>query len=295
MSKIRIITDSASDISYEYEKEYNIHIIPFPVVIGDKSYLSRVDFDNEGFYKLMEEHSDDIPKTAQITSFQFDELFKEQFDAGYTDIIFVSINKDGSATYNNAVMAKEQFVEEHPECEGKINIHVFDGVGYSGQYGYPVVCAARMAAEGKRVEDILSYLESELPNRRIYFGIYGLKYAAKSGRIPSAAALVGDALGVKPIMKIWANEIVTAAKCRGEKKLISKMVDMTIEDMEPETEYQVVYGSDEACRDELIAKMTERLGYGPVDTFQIGAAVATNAGPKVAGTIFNVKKELRRV
>ena len=42
MGKIQVITDSASDISYENEKRYDIHIIPFPVVIGEKSYLSRV-------------------------------------------------------------------------------------------------------------------------------------------------------------------------------------------------------------------------------------------------------------
>ncbi len=291
MSNIRIITDSASDISAAEEKEFNIYIIPFPVVIGEKSYLSRIDFDNEGFYQLMETH-DEIPKTAQITSFQFVELFKEQYDAGYTEIIYVSINKDGSSTHNNAVLAKDQFFDEYPECRGKCNIYVFDGIGYSGQYGYPVVVAARMAMENQTITEIVAYLTGILPKRRIYFGIYGLKYAAKSGRIPSAAALVGDAFGVKPIMKIWANEIVTAVKCRGEKKLIAKMVDMTVEDMEPGTEYQIVYGSDEACRDELTERMTERLGYGPTDFFQIGAAVAANAGPKVVGTIFNVKPDL---
>lgn len=110
MSKIRIITDSASDISTAEEQKYNILILPFPVTIGDKSYMSRVDFDNTGFYKLMEENPNELPKTAQITAFQFDELYKEQFDAGYTDIIFVSINKKGSATHDNAVMAKNEFL-----------------------------------------------------------------------------------------------------------------------------------------------------------------------------------------
>ena len=51
--------------------------------------------------------------------------------------------------------------------------------------------------------------------------------------------------------------------------------------------------NDETVRDELTARMTEKVGYGPSDYFQIGAAVASNAGPKVVGTIFNVKKELR--
>ena len=67
MGKIIIMTDSASDISEKEEKELGIKILPFPVVIGGKSYLSRVDFDNEGFYKLMAEN-DDLPKTSQITS-----------------------------------------------------------------------------------------------------------------------------------------------------------------------------------------------------------------------------------
>lgn len=291
MSKLRILTDSASDISVEEEKKYNILILPFSVVLGGKSYVSRIDFDNEGFYKLMAEN-DEIPKTSQITSFQFDEIFKEQFDAGYTDIMYVSINANGSATYANAVRAKEEFFEEHPECKGRFNIYVYDGIGYTGMYGYPVVAAAKMAQEGKTPEEVNEYLADMLPKRRIYFGMYGLKYAAKSGRIPSAAAFVGDALGVKPVMRICDNEIVTAAKCRGEKKLISKIIEMTLEEIEPESEYQIVYGNDEMVRDELIARITEKLGYGPTGYFQIGAAIAANAGPKVVGTIFTIKNEL---
>ena len=82
--------------------------------------------------------NDDLPKTSQITAYQFGEVYKELVEQGYTDIIYVSINKDGSASYANAQMAADQFEEEYPECAGKCNIYVFDGIGYSGQYGYPV-------------------------------------------------------------------------------------------------------------------------------------------------------------
>ncbi len=289
MGKIRLITDSASDINEIDEKKYDIYIIPFPVTIGNKSYLSRIDFDNERFYELIKEYPNEIPKTAQITTFQFDELFKEQMDAGYTDLIFVSINKNGSATNNNAVMAKEQFFDEHPEYKGKGTINVFDGIGYSGQYGYPVIKAAEMAKNGTELSEILNYLTDILPKRRIYFGIYELKYAAKSGRIPSAAALVGDALGVKPVMRICDNEIVTAVKCRGEKKLITKITEITKNEIEEGSEYQIVYGSDSEVKDDLAKKMTEAVGYPPTGFFQIGAAITANSGPRVVGTIFNIK------
>lgn len=68
MGKIQIITDSASDISKEAEQKYNLDVISYSVVIGDQTYTSRVDFDNEGCYKLMEEN-DGIPMTSQITAF----------------------------------------------------------------------------------------------------------------------------------------------------------------------------------------------------------------------------------
>ena len=108
MGKIQIVTDSVSDISMESEKKYDIHVIPFPVVIGDQSYLSRVDFDNEGFYKLMEEN-EDIPKTSQITSYQFEEMYYDFYKKGCTDVILVLINSEGSATYHNSLLAVDSF------------------------------------------------------------------------------------------------------------------------------------------------------------------------------------------
>ena len=74
MNKMRVITDSASDVSFEMEKRYDVDVIPFPVVIGEKSYISRVDFDNEGFFKLMEEN-EDIPKTSKITAIQYEQMY----------------------------------------------------------------------------------------------------------------------------------------------------------------------------------------------------------------------------
>ena len=120
-------------------------------------------------------------------------------------------------------MAVDMLIEEHPECEGKMHIYSHDGGSYSAGYGELAVMAGKMAQEGSSVEEINAYLEEKIAHRRIYFGIYNLKYAGKSGRIPSAAAFIGDKIGIKPIMKIWDHEITTAGKCRGEKKVVSKI------------------------------------------------------------------------
>ena len=290
MSKIRIMTDSASDISYADEQKYAISVIPFPITLGGKTYTSRVDFDNEQFFSLMAQY-DEIPKTAQITPFQFQEIYLREAQAGVTDLILVLINSKGSSTYDNSVQAIELFYEEYPEYRDVLHIHSFDGMGYNALYGSPVVHAAQMCADGASLEAILQYLTDILPRRQIYFGIYDLKYAAKSGRIPTAAAFLGTKLNLKPVMKIFDNGITTAAKCRGERNLVEKVAEMSIANMEPGSPYELIYGNDPACLEELRRLMVQQLGYEPAAVYQIGAAVAANSGPRVVGAAFTRKKE----
>ncbi len=291
MGKIQIMTDSASDISSADEEKYSIAVIPYPITLGDRTYISRVDFNNEQFFSLMAQY-DEIPKTAQITPFQFQEIYLQQAQAGVTDLILVLINSKGSSTYDNSVQATKLFYEEHPEYRDCFHIHNFDGMGYNALYGSPVVHAAQMCAEGASLEEILGYLTDILPRRKIYFGIYDLKYAAKSGRIPTAAAFVGTALHMKPVMKIFNQSITTAAKCRGERKLVEKVAQMSIADMEPGTPYEIVYGNDAACLEELHCLMVQQLGYEPAAVYQIGAAVAANSGPRVVGVAFTCNTNL---
>lgn len=288
MSKLKIITDSASDITFAEEAAYAIRVIPFPIALGGKAYLSRVDFDNQGFYALMNQYPDDLPTTSQVTPFQFQEIIEEEVEQGHSELIFLLINSQGSATYSNAVLARDTYFDEHPEQVGQVKISVLDSRGYSSLYGYLVVEAAKMAQAGESLEAVEAYLSQALEKRMIYFGIYSLKYAGKSGRIPSAAAFLGDKLGLKPVMKIFDHEITTAAKARGEQRLISSLVELVARDIAPGTPYQLIYGSVVEDLEKLRLAMTQKLGYGPTGVYQIGAAIAANAGPRAVGVSFDI-------
>ena len=292
MAKIKFITDSACDIPKEITEKYGIEVMPFKVAMGDKSYVSGVDFDNEKFYKMMDEY-DGLPTTSQITTFEYSEVFKKYFDEGYTDIINVTINANGSATFNNAVMATNQFFDENPQAKGRFKIYNIDGKSYSGAYGYPIIQGAIKAEKGMSPQEIADYITDWVENCVIYFAPYSLKYAKKSGRIPSAAAFVGEVMGLRPIMRIFGGKIVTQTKVRGDKQIVPKILDLTINDMIPQTPYSIVYGNDDGVRDEMAEAMTKKLGYPPSDSFQICPAIAVNSGPKVTGVIFkaqNVQK-----
>ena len=288
MSKLKIITDSASAITFAEEAAYAIRVIPFPIARGGKSYLRRVDFDNQGFYALMNQYPDDLPTTSQVTPFQFKEIIEEEVEQGHSELIFLLINSQGSATYSNAVLARDTYFDEHPEQVGQVKISVLDSRGYSSLYGYLVVEAAKMAQAGESLEAVEAYLSQALEKRMIYFGIYSLKYAGKSGRIPSAAAFLGDKLGLKPVMKIFDHEITTAAKARGEQRLISSLVELVARDIAPGTPYQLIYGSVVEDLEKLRLAMTQKLGYGPTGVYQIGAAIAAKAGPHAVGVSVDI-------
>jgi len=286
MSKIKFITDSASDISVQDEQALGIQVLPFPVAFGDQVYLSRVDFDNEKFYEMLEA-SPVIPTTSQITVFQYGEVFEAAFNEGYTDVINVTINAEGSGTYNSACLAAQMFFESHPDAD--FRIHNIDGVGYTCGYGYAVTEGAKMARDGKSADEIVAFMTDWVQRCVIYFVPYTLKYAAKSGRIPSAAAFVGELVGLKPVMRIHDHAIVTNDKIRGEKKVIATVASKAIADMQPGSPYTVIYGSCEADADNLERALVAALGYPPVSRCQIGAAIAINAGPHVVGVAFHEK------
>lgn len=288
MAKIKFITDSASDITAEQEAQFDIKIMNFKVAMGDNSYVSRVDFDNEKFYKMMDEF-DGIPVTSQVTAFEYSEVFEQLYAEKYTDVINITINSKGSATFNNAVMAANEFYENHPEAKGVFTIYNIDSESYTGAYGYPILQGAIKAAKGVPAADIAAFIEDWVKNCVIFFAPYTLKYAKKSGRIPSAAAFVGEVMGLRPIMRIHDHSIVTETKVRGDKAIVPKILDLTVQEMIPQTPYSIVYGNDESVRDEMAQAMTKKVGYPPAECFQIGAAIAINAGPKVTGVIFKAR------
>ncbi len=288
MSKIKFITDSASDISVQDEQSLGIQVLPFPVSFGDATYLSRVDFDNVKFYEMLEA-ADALPTTSQITVFQYGEAFDAAYSDGYTDVINVTINSEASGTYNGACLAAQLFYETHPEAKKVFRIHNIDGAGYTAMYGHAVVEGAKLAQQGKSVEEITAFMQDWIEHCEVYFVPYTLKYASKSGRIPSAAAFVGELVGLKPVMHISDHKIVTDDKIRGEKKIIPTIAKKTVAAMEPGAPYIVIFGSVPADGEAIAAAMTEAVGYTPAASYQVGAAIATNAGHRVVGVAFRAK------
>ncbi len=283
MEKIKLLTDSTSDIPLSAAEELGIDVLSIMLSVNGGSYAEQRDLSTDEFYDLLVQ-SDELPTTSQITAFTYEEKFKEYLDAGYTDVICVTINSKGSATYQNALMAKNTIYENYPMANEQMRIHVIDSTCYTAFYGYPVKQAAKMAARGISAAEIVAYLEDWFAKATVYVIPHTLKYAKKSGRVSAAAAFAGDLLGLKPLIQFVDGDNKVLEKIRGEKKIVPTLVSRA-ENMIKSAPYVVLRGSNSELPEELAAALTEKLGYPPEEIVKIGAAVSINIGPEITAIL----------
>lgn len=286
--KIKLMTDSVSDISKDRAEALGIHLLYMPITIEGKALREETDFTKEEFYKMIDE-AQEYPSTAQITPFEILDAYEQIAAEGYTDLIFTTIGSGGSGTYNNAMLAREQYYEEHPQSQMKI--HLVDGRNYTATYGYAVVEAAKMLARGASVPELIDYMDDWARHAGLYFVPMTLKYVKRSGRVSAAAAFAGELLGLKPFCRICNCQSNVIQKVRGEQNIIPKMVEVVKADIQPHSPYLVMQGADTKIAQEFGAALTKALGYPPEGYWNIGAAICCNAGPHVVGFVIKRKEE----
>ncbi len=288
MGRIAILTDSASDIPPELEEKYHIDILPFHIVVDGQSYTEREDFTCQEYYEILAK-AVEIPKTSQITSLRFLDRFFRYADEGYTDVIYVSINRAGSNTFEAARIAAGMLRDERPSCE--MRIHVVDSRTYSMTYGWHVCEAARKAEAGADAESIVEYLEDEFSRMEVMLSMYTLRFVKKSGRVSAAAAFAGELLGLRPVIRMVDDTTTTVAKVRGDVAVMPALIAQSKKRMTADALY-LVGGTDEG-NIKMLAKMCKKeLGRAPAGTFLLGACVATNTGPNAVAIVYEgVKRD----
>lgn len=288
MSKIMILTDTCCDLTKETIEELGITVLPFEINFCGETFRETFDKSTQEFYEMMAK-SDEIPKHSQISPLTFEETYTRLYNEGYTDIISVSINSEGSGTFNNSIIGKNDFYEKNPDA--KMRIFNIDSRCYTVFYGYPIMEAVKKIRKGATAENIVAYLEDWFNVCAIYAVPYNLKYARKSGRISAAAAFAGELLGLKPIIEFADNKTTTVEKIRGEKNIVSKLVDCVEKRMTPQTPYLIIHGRDNTLAKEVEKEMIKRTGRKAEMFANIGAAVASNIGPDIVAVLIRRKNK----
>ena len=288
MEKLLILTDTACDIPQETAEELGIRILPIPLEVDGMGYLEGVDFTKEEFYDVLN-RCVKIPTTSHIPAHQFLEEYERAAQEGYTHVIHVTINSKGSNMYQAALQAKALFQEE-PDAP-QIKIKVIDSKTYSLGYGFPVTEAARMVQKGVGYAAVRDYLLDWFDTAEVYFSVYTLQFAKKSGRISCAAAFVGELLGLRPILQISQGEMNIVEKVRGDANVIPGLCRWAEKRMAERSPFVVISGELDAPGDELTEQLEKKFRYGCSGRYKAGASIAINAGPKVVGVLVKGAKK----
>lgn len=287
MGKIKIITDSGSDITLETAKKLNIRMLPISFTFdGETYYREGIDMGKEEFYEKLSDKNAPVPKTAQVTPVQFIDAYNEEYDNGYDTLIVVTISSKGSGMYQNAVMSANEVMDERGG-----EIIVIDTLGYSCFYGGAVIHAAKMISEGKGKDEIVSYLQDATGSMKAYFLVEDLLHLKKGGRINAATLVVANMLDIKPLLAIKEGLVVQDGKLRGSKRLMKKLVDKAKADGF-DLSGKSVYVVNTACPDiakELIDELNNAFADVKFIELKLGAVIGCHGGPGLVGFVFSEK------
>lgn len=275
MSKIKIITDSTSDIPRELAEKYNITVVPLTVHFGEKEYKDWYDLTPIQFFEMLKT-SDLMPTTSQITPIMFEEVFEEELKH-YESIICITISSKASGTYQSAMIAKNSL--ENADVE------VIDSMTFSYGYGMIAVEAAKMAQEGNSKDEIIKKIQYMLEHLDTYFIVDTLEYLKKGGRINLATAVIGNILNIKPVLAVKDGLVVPIGKIRGSKNVIPRMVKI-LKDKGYDLSDKVVglaHGAMPEKLEELKKSFEEEFTVKAFTVSEVGSVIGAHAGPGVLG------------
>lgn len=275
---LRIVTDGAADILPEWEKEFDIKVIPINLHFGEKTYIQNVDLDFDGFYKLVDDKSNPFPKTSQPSPHQFMEFYKKNFQPGDT-ILSIHITSKLSGTYASAVSAAD-------ELKGTFNVITFDSLG--GSMGTGMMCrtARQMERAGKGVDEIVRYLESIRDQTHIILTLDTLEYARRSGRVGTFSAALASVLNVKPIALLQNGLVNMVDRVRTRKAALKHVLALGKELVgDKPVHLGVVHARDIESGKALLEEAKKQFNVKSVGMTDLSISLAINFGPGTVGLV----------
>lgn len=282
MKKIKVITDTTSDINLEVANKYNIDLLGQNISFGDETYVETIELSSKDFYDKLEKY-DCVPKTSQVNITKITEMF-EKYHKDYK-ILYITISSKASGTNQSANLAKNMFLEDNADAD----ITIYDGYSLSLGYGRLAIVAAQMAEEGKDLDEIIPKLDYLKEKTKILFAVDTLDYLEKGGRISPTTKIIGNVLDIKPILTVANGLVESFDKVRGMKKIYSKFADIMKEDIDAEQTVYILHANALDKVEKLKEKIDGIVDLNNVEVEYIGGTVGTNTGPGAIGIIYITK------
>jgi DegV family protein with EDD domain len=269
---IKIVADSTCDLPPQIIKDLDITIVPMFINIGDKGYLDGIDISREDFYTNLPDY-ETHPTTGTPGVNAFIDVFASLAAGGADEILTIHISRSLSAVCDVAEAAAREFKD--------IPVTVRDSGQLSLGIGFQVERAARMANEGKHMDEIISILD-DLRNRTfVAAGLDTLEYLRRSGRMNIFLAGIGSLLQLKPILTM-KNGLPTSEKVRTSQKAEDRLIAMLAENL-PLERFAFVHTHASKKVEALKMRMENMVPKGNILSVDITPVIGAHLGPGAVG------------
>jgi DegV family protein with EDD domain len=276
---VRVVTDSACDLPRNLVDVYGIEVVPLTIRFGDEEFVDGEELEPAEFWTRLKS-SDALPETSAPSAGAFEARFRDLIQRGATGIISINLSSRLSATMQAAQVAANVVRDDCPTV-------VIDSRTVSMGLGALCLTAARRAADGGKLEEIVEDVISRRDRTRLFGALDTLEYLKRGGRIGNARALLGSMLSIKPIVEVRDGVVEESAKVRTRSKALAALAERA--HAQPIETCAVLHGQATDV-DELLDLLDPWFPRDEIVTGLVGPVIGTHAGPGVIGVSFQVSR-----
>lgn len=282
MNKVKIITDSCSDLSGELLTKYDIDYAKMTTVCEGVQQEASLLWEYYSPKELYNKIRNGIKvTTTQVPPEEFTKIF-DLYINDY-DIVYIGCSTKQSGSVNTAAVIAKQYKEKYPDS----SIYCIDSLNASIGEGMLAIKAAEMRDEGKSAKEIFDSVSAMRNNVREFITVHTLEYLRRCGRVKATAAFFGNLMGVKPILISDANGVQTPVKkVKSRKNSFAEIVNLmkeNITDSENQTIYLVHADCDPAEIEALKNETLSKIKCKDVLPLYIGPIIGASVGPDAIG------------
>lgn len=279
---LKIITDSASDIPDWVINDFNLHVIPTPVVIEEKDYFDGKTIMPKEFYQILRSGKD--VKTYHINSQMFYDNFLPYAKNG-DEVIYICFSTGIAGTYNAANIAKTELIEQYPEFD----LTIIDSKCASTGFGLVTYYALVMQQKGASKQEIVDGIRWHCEHMEQIFTVNTLEYLFKGGRLSRTSAIAGGLLDIKPIIHVNdLGALEAIEKVRGRQKALKRLIEL-VGERGAALDKQVigiVHGDDVQTMEAVKQQLAKAYDSKYFMENYVGCAIGAHTGPGIIGITF---------
>ncbi len=277
MNKVAVMTDSNSGITQAEAKEIGIRVLPMPFVIDEETFFEDITLGQEQFYQKLGQAGTTVstsqPAVEDVTNC-WDEILKEA-----ESLVYIPMSSGLSGSCSTASMLAQEY-------DGRVQ--VVDNQRISVTQRQSVMDALGLAQKGYSAEQIKEILLRDKMESSIYIMLDTLTYLKKGGRITPAAAALGSALRLKPVLTIQGEKLDAFTIARTKKQGISKMIAAMESDIEKRfggrenlsnIHLEVAHTANEEAAAQFVEQLKEYFRVDEIICNPLSLSVSCHIGP----------------